>query len=131
MAGYDLLMLPHPDTVNHDEGTYVIHGPLTYRTKVTSENWATLRLNTKTMRPEYFPSSNLSPIPTSLDVGGDISKTTFPRSTITGTLDELRALLFVPLLSKNNRVPLDVYRALSLNISSEAIQSTDRATALE
>jgi hypothetical protein len=60
---------------------------------------------------------------------GDTSKATFPRSTITGTLDELRALLLVPLLSKNNRVPLDVYRALSLNIASEATQSTDKATA--
>jgi hypothetical protein len=79
------------------------------------------------MSPEYFPSSYLSPVPTSLD--GDTSKATFPRSTIAGTLDELRALLLVPLLSKKNRVPLDVYRALSLNIASEATQSTDKATA--
>ena len=47
MTCYDLLMLPHPDVVNYDEGTYVIHGPLTYKTRVTRENWATLRFNTK------------------------------------------------------------------------------------
>jgi hypothetical protein len=113
VTGYDLLALPHPDTVNRDEGTYVIQGPLTNKTKVTNENWATLRFNTKTMGPEYFSSSYLSPVPTSLD--GDISKASFPRSTITGTLEELRALLLVPRLSKNSKVPLDVYRALSLN----------------
>ncbi len=131
VTGYDLLTdlltLPHPDTVNRDERTYVIQGPLTFKTRVTNENWATLRFNTKTMGPEYFPSSYLSPVSTSVD--GDMSKATFPRSTITGTLDELRALLLVPLLSKNNKVPLDVYRALSLNIASEATQSTDKATA--
>jgi hypothetical protein len=44
-------------------------------------------------------------------------------------LDDFRALLLVPLLSKNNRVPQDVYRTLSLNIASEATQSTDKATA--
>jgi hypothetical protein len=126
-TGYDLVMLPHPDTVNREEGTYVIQGPLTNRTKVTNENWATLRFNTKTMGPEYFPSSYLSPVPNSLD--GDASKATFPRSTITGTLDELRALLLVPLLSKKSKVPIDVFRALSLNIASDATQSTDKATA--
>ncbi len=64
---YDLLMLPHPDVVNHDEGTYVIHGPLTYKTRVTRENWATLRFNTKTGGPEYFPSSYLSPVLASVE----------------------------------------------------------------
>ncbi len=60
-TGYDLVMLPHPDTVNNDEETYVIQGPLTYKTRVTNENWATLRFNTtKTMSPEYFPSSYLN-----------------------------------------------------------------------
>jgi hypothetical protein len=126
-TGYDLVTLPHPDTVNRDEGTYVIQGPLTFKTRVTNENWATMRFNTKTMSPEYFPSSYLSPVPTSLD--GDASKATFPRSTITGTLDELRALLLVPLLSKKNKVPIDVFRALSLNIASDATQPTDKATA--
>ena len=129
MTDYDLLMLPHPDTVNHEEGTYVIQGPLTDKTRVTKENWATLRFNTKTMSPEYFPSSYLSPVPTVSDPDGKTSTATFPRSTITGTLEELRNLLLIPLLSKNNKVPLDVYRALSLNIASEAIQSTDKATA--
>jgi hypothetical protein len=61
--------------------------------------------------------------------GGDESKATFPRSTITGALDDFRALLFVPLLSKKNKVPQDVYRALSLNIASEVVRSTDKATA--
>jgi hypothetical protein len=127
MTCYDLLMLPHPDVVNHDEGTYVIQGPLVCKTRVTKENWATLRFNTKTGGPEYFPSSYLSPVPNSLD--GDASKATFPRFTITGTSDELRALLLVPLLSKKSKVPIDVFRALSLNIASEATQSTDKATA--
>jgi hypothetical protein len=86
-----------------------------------------MRFNTRTMGPEYFPSSYLSPVPTSLDE--DTSKATFPRSTITGTLEELRNLLLVPLLSKKNKVPIDVFRALSLNIASEATQSTDKATA--
>ena len=129
MTGYDLLTLPHPDAVNLDEGTYVIQGPLDNKTRVTNENWATLRFNTKTMGPEYFPSSYLSPVPVPLNEDGDASKATFPRSTITGTLNELRALLLVPLLSKNNKVPIHVYRALSLNIASEATQSTDKATA--
>jgi hypothetical protein len=129
VTGYDFLMLPHPDMVNHEEGTYVIQGPLTYKTRITNENWATLRFNTRTMSPEYFPSSYLSPVPTALDLDGDISKAISPRSTITGTLEELRNLLLIPLLSKNNKVPLDTYRALSLNIASEASQSTDKATA--
>jgi hypothetical protein len=64
-----------------------------------------------------------------LTEGKDGSKATFPRSTITGTVETLRTLLLVPLLSKNNRVPLDVYRALSLNTASEATSSTDKATA--
>ena len=59
--GFDLLMLPHPEVVNRDEETYVVQGPLTYKTRVTKENWDTLRFNTKTMSPEYFPSSYLSP----------------------------------------------------------------------
>jgi hypothetical protein len=108
VTDYGLLMLPHPDTVDRDEETYVLQGPLTYQTRVTNENWATLRFNTKTMRPEYFPSSYLSPVPTVVSEDGDVSKATFPRSTITGTPENFRALLFVPLLSKNNRVPQDV-----------------------
>ncbi len=112
VTGFDLLMLPHPEMVNRDEETYVIQGPLTYKTRVTKENWDTLRFNTKTMSSEYFPSSYLS-----------------PRSTITGTVENFRTLLLVPLLSKKSRISSDVYRVLSLNIASEATQSTDKATA--
>jgi hypothetical protein len=81
------------------------------------------------MNPEYFPSSYLSPVPTVLLESGDVNEATFPRSTITGTLENFRALLCVLLLSKKNRVSQDVYRALNLNIASEATQSTDKATA--
>ncbi len=129
VTNYDHLMLPHPDMVNWDEGTYVIQGPLAVKTRVTNENWATLRFNTKMMSPEYFPSSYLSPVPTVATEGGDVSKATFSRSTITGTLDDFRALLLAPPLSKKSKVPPDVYRALSLNIASEAFRSTDKATA--
>ena len=126
---FDLLMLPHPEDVNREEETYVVQGPKNQQTRVTKENWDTLRFNTKTMSPEYFPSSYLSPVSTALTEGIDGSKATFPRSTITGTVETFRTLLLVPLLSKNNKVPLDVYRALSLNIASEATRSTDKATA--
>ena len=44
-------------------------------------------------------------------------------------MEELHNLLLVPLLSKNNKVPIDVFRALSLNIAFEATQSTDKVTA--
>jgi hypothetical protein len=130
MHVFDLLMLPHPEVVNREEETYVVQGPKNQQTRVTKENWDTLRFNTKTMGPEYFPSSYLSPVPTVLE-GKDGSKATFPRSTITGTEDTFRTLLLVPLLSKKNKVPLDVYRALSLNIASEATSSTDKATAVK
>ena len=68
---------------------------------------ARVTINTKTGGLEYFPSSYLSPVPTAVE--GDLSKATFPRSTNAGTLDELRQLLLVPLLSYNNKVPVDVY----------------------
>ncbi len=103
VTDYDLLM-PRPDTVNRDEETYVVQGPLAYKIRFTNENWDTLRFNTKTMSSEYFPSSYLSPAPTVVLEGGDVNEATFPRSTITGTLENFRALLFVPLLSKKNRV---------------------------
>ncbi len=126
---FDLLMLLHSEVVNREEVTYVVLGPKNQQTRVTKENWDTLRFNTKTMSPEYFPSSYLSPVPTVLTEGKDESKATFPRSTITGTVETFHTLLLVPLLSKNNRVPPEVYRALSLNIASEATKSTDKATA--
>jgi hypothetical protein len=129
MHVFELLMLPHPEDVNREEMTYVVLGPKNQQTRVTRENWDTLRFNTKTLSPEYFPSSYLSPVPTVLTEDKSGSKATFPRSTITGTVETFRTLLLVPLLSNNNKVPSDVYRALSLNIASEATSSTDKATA--
>ncbi len=92
VTDYDLLMLPRPNVVNREEESYVIQGPVNLRTRVTNENWATLRFNAKTMSPEYFPSSYLSPVPTASTEDGDVSKATFPRSTITGTLENFRVL---------------------------------------
>ncbi len=92
VTGYDLLMLPHPDVVNREEETYVVQGSLPFKTRVTKEDWATLRFNTRTMSPEYFPSSYLSSVPTAVSEDGDVSKATFPLSTITGTLENFRAL---------------------------------------
>ncbi len=71
------------------------------------------------MSPEYFPSSYLGPVPTVLSEDKDGGKATFPRSTITGTVDDFCTILLVPLLSKRNKVPSDVYRALSFNIASQ------------
>jgi hypothetical protein len=93
VTGFDFLMLPHPKVVNRDEEPYVVQGPLTFKTRVTKENWDTLRFNTKTMGPEYFPSSYLSPVPTLLSESGDVNEATFPRSTITGTVENFRTLL--------------------------------------
>jgi hypothetical protein len=82
------------------------------------------------MSPEYFSSSYLSPVPTVLSEDKDGGKATFPRSTITGTVDDFTTILLIPLLAKRNKVPSNVvYRALSLNIASEATKSTDKATA--
>ncbi len=135
VTSYDLLMLPHPDAVNREDKSYVIQGPGNLRTRITNENWATLRFNTKTMSPDYFPSSYLSPVPTASTEDEDMSKATFPRSTITGTLalEGFRILLLVSPLSKSSKIPQDVYRALSLNtslnIASEALKPADKATA--
>jgi hypothetical protein len=59
-------MLPHPDLVNREDGTYLLKGPglAGLKVMVTKDNWETLRFNTKSMNPEYFPSSYLSPVPT-------------------------------------------------------------------
>ncbi len=43
-------------------------------------------------------------------------------------MDDFCTILLVPLLSKRNKVPSDVYRALSLNIASEATKYTDKTT---
>jgi hypothetical protein len=81
------------------------------------------------MSPEYFPSSYLGPVPTISSETEDASTARFPRSTITGTVEDLRALLLVPLLSKYNRVPQETHWAFSLDSASGAIQSMDKATA--
>jgi hypothetical protein len=129
-TGYDLfLMLPHPDIVNREDETYIVQGPVNLKVRVTKENWDTLRFNAKSMSPEYFPSSYLSPVPTVISEAGDASTATIPRSTIAGTLEDFRALLLAPVLSKNNRVHQDTYRALNLDSASGAIQPTDKATA--
>ncbi len=61
--------------------------------------------NTKTMSSEYFSSSYLSPVRTVLSEGGDVNEATFPRSTITGTVENFCTLLLVPLLSNKTRSP--------------------------
>jgi hypothetical protein len=128
VTDYDLLMLPHPDVVNREDESYVIQTGQ-HKTRVTKENWATLRFNTRSMSPEYFPSSYLSPVPTTSMEDGDMSKATFPLSTITGTVEDLRNLLHVPLLSKKNKISPEVYRAMSFDAASEALRPSDRATA--
>ena len=128
ITDYDLLMLPRPDSVNQEDESYVIQVNQ-HKVRVTRENWATLRFNTRTMSPEYFPSSYLSPVPTTSMEEEDMSKATFPRSTITGTVEDLRKLLLVPLLSKTNKISQEVYRALSFDTASEALRPDDKATA--
>jgi hypothetical protein len=123
-------MLPHSDLVNRDEETYVITGPSNLKVRVTKENWNTLRFNTKTSNPEYFPPPYLRPVvPTVLLETGDASTASFPRSTINGTVEDFRALLLAPVLSKNTKISQDTYRALSLDGSSGANSFTDKATA--
>jgi hypothetical protein len=86
------------------------------------------------LNPEYFPSSYLKPVPTD-PVNKDLLKRgfanglSFPRSTITGTLEDFRILLRCSVFSKSNKIPAETYRALSLNISSETLDVTDKATA--
>ncbi len=129
-AEFDLLMLPHPTLVNREDKTYVLTGPGNLNVRVTKENWDTLlRFNTKTFNPEYFPASYLRPVPTVLAKGGDASTANFPRSTINGTLEDFRLLLLAPVLVKSKKISPEVYRALSLDSSSEANSSSDKATA--
>jgi hypothetical protein len=61
-------------------------------------NWETLKFNIKSMNPEYFPSSYLSPVPTLVPTEllnrdsskkGAASVPSFPRSTITGNRGRL------------------------------------------
>jgi hypothetical protein len=132
---YDLLMLPHPDLVNREEETYLLEGPNgIIKAMVTGGNWESLRFSTKSMNPEYFPSSYQKPVPTD-PPNKDLSKRvfsnglSFPRSTITRTLEELRILLCCSPFSKRNKISAETYRALSLNLSTEALDVTDKATA--
>jgi hypothetical protein len=53
----------------------------------------------------------------------------FPRSTINGTLEDFRLLLLAPVLTKSKKISPEVYRALSLDTSSGAISTSDKATA--
>jgi len=136
-TSFDLLMLPLPDHVDREDRTYLLEGSGTDGAKVlvTDENWATLRFNTKSMNPEYFPSSYLEPVPTD-PINKELSKRgyaadakTFPRSTITGTSKDFRELLRCSPLSKNSKVSAETYRALNLDIATEAFDAADRATA--
>jgi hypothetical protein len=134
-ASFDLLMLPHPDLVNREDGTFLLEGSNgNIKVLVTGENWESLRFNTKSMNPEYFPSSYLKPVPTD-PVNKDLSKQgfsnvlSFPRSTIARTLEELQILLRCSPFSKGNKISAETYRALSFDASSEALDVTDKATA--
>jgi hypothetical protein len=89
-VNHDLLMLPHPALVNRDDETYVVLGH-NVQIRVTKENWNTLRFNTKSLSAEYFPSSYLPPVPKVLSEKGEARTATFPRSTITGTVEDFRA----------------------------------------
>jgi hypothetical protein len=90
----------------------------------------TLRFNTKTWNPDYFPASFLPSTGSDRVVKGwDASTATFSRSTINGTLEDFRILLLAPVLQKSKKVSPEVYRALSLNSPSEADSASDRATA--
>jgi len=128
-AEFDLLMLPHPTLVNREHEAYILTGPGNLNVGVTKENWETLRFNTKTFNPEYFPASYLRPVPTISLKDGHASAASFPRSTINGTLEDFRLLLLAPVLTKNKKISPEVYRALSLDTASGAISASDRATA--
>ena len=81
------------------------------------------------MNPEFFPASYLRPVPTGLHLENPEVNATFPRSTITGTLAELRQLLKVPLLSKSKKISPEVYKALCLEGASGAVSAADELTA--
>ncbi len=128
-AEINLLMLSHPTLVNREDETYVLLGHGNLSVRVTKENWNTLRFNTKTWNPEYFPASYLRPVPTVSSKDRDASIASFPRSTINGTLEDFRLLLLAPVLQKSKKISPEVYRALSLNSPSGADSAFDRATA--
>jgi hypothetical protein len=126
---FDLLMLPHPTLVNREDETYVLTGPANLSVRVTTENWDTLRFNTKTFNSEYFPVSYLRPVPTVSAKDGDASTANFPRSTINGSLEDFRLLPLAPVLTKSKKISPEVYRALRLDTSSGANSASDKATA--
>jgi hypothetical protein len=125
----ELWMLPHPSCVNQEDRSYLILGHNNSQVRVTEDNWDTLRFNTRTLNPEYFPASYLCPIPTGLSLDNPQANATFPRSTITGTLEEFRQLLKVPLLSKSKKISPEIYKALSLEGPSGAANAADDETA--
>jgi hypothetical protein len=125
----ELWMLPYPEAVNQEDGSYLILGHNNSQIRVTKENWDTLRFNTKTSNPEYFPASYLDPVPTGPSLENPQVNASFPRSTITGTIEDLRLLLKVPLLIKSKKISPEVYKALSLDGSSEAPNAADERTA--
>jgi hypothetical protein len=127
-VNHDLLILPHPALVNRDEETYVVLGHQV-QVRVTKENWNTLRFNKKSSNAEYFPSSYLPPVLTILSETGEVGTATLPRSTITGTVEDFRALLLAPVLSKSTKISPNVYHGLSLNGSSGAELASNKATA--
>ncbi len=96
---------------------------------MTEDNWDTLRFNTKTLNPEYFPASYLKPVLMGPSLENPQVNASFPCSTITGTLEELRQLLKVPLLSKSKKNSPEVYKALSLEGASGAVNAADEETA--
>jgi hypothetical protein len=110
-AEFDLLMLSHSTLVNREDETYVLLGHGNLSVRVIKENWNTLRFNTKTWNPEYFPASYLRPVPTVLSKDGNASTANCPRSTINGTLEDFRLLLLAPVLQKSKKISPEVYRA--------------------
>ncbi len=103
-------MLPYPAFVSQEDRSYLILGHNNSQVRVTEDNWDTLRFNTRTLNPEYFPASYRWPVPTGPSLDDPRANASFSRSTITGTLEELRQLLKVPLLSKSKKVSSETYR---------------------
>jgi hypothetical protein len=121
----ELWMLPHPECVNQEDGSYLILGHNGSQVRVTEDNWEILRFNTRTLNPEYFPASYLNPVPTGSLLENPQANATFPRSTITETLEELRPLLKVPLLVKSKKISSEIYKTLSLEGPSGAANAAD------
>ncbi len=125
----ELWMLPYPEAVNQEDGSYLILGYDNSQIRVTKENWGTLRFNTKTLNPEYFPASYVNPITTGPSLENPQAHASFLRSTITATLEDLRLLLKVPLLNRSKKISQEVYKALCLEGVSGAPNAADERTA--